>query len=508
MHHDDKLARVLQFKPLLELCKLIWAGTFRASMDNTVIGLVYVGLIAITLLTGVSTGRWGFMLLVILGVAIGLGIRQYRIEAPLKKRRLFFFNIFVTMGFYAKGDIYPYYITETKIDDYTTGIAFATFIPVSSWLARKDELEMYFNMKIMDIRETNVNQRSVHVLVQRKPLPDYFEWKDKYLDTTNPKYNYPHSLLIGDCHMGINAMNLLRHPHAFIAGETGSGKSNILKCFIHQALHKKFDVVLIDFKRGVSFAEFNKSITIYYEYPEVVAVLEAMVEETKNRLDRFRETGVDNIVDYNSLIESRSGSAASSGYMKRTIVFIDELAELLKTRDKAVSNALNDSIETLTRLSRAVGIHLIMGIQRPDSTIVSGQIKNNVSFRVCGRFVDKEPSRIMLGNDRASSLPNIKGRFIVKDDNMYEVQAFYFSAPKPTSKIATEAPQSPTEPILFNDREIDGNMEAEPPVEASQPDTPESMQAEAPKEPEAQTKAEEKPSKPDSIDFDFSSFKK
>ena len=68
-----------------------------------------------------------------------------------------------------------------------------------------------------------------------------------------------------------------------------------------------------------------------------------------------------------------------------------------------------------------------MGIQRPDSTIISGQIKNNVSYRICGRFVDKEPSRIMLGNDMASTLKNIKGRFIIKDDNFVEIQAFYFN---------------------------------------------------------------------------------
>ncbi len=67
-----------------------------------------------------------------------------------------------------------------------------------------------------------------------------------------------------------------------------------------------------------------------------------------------------------------------------------------------------------------------MGIQRPDSTIVTGQIKSNVAYRVCGHFADKEPSRIMLGNDKASTIPNIKGRFIVKDNHFFEVQCFYY----------------------------------------------------------------------------------
>ena len=131
----------------------------------------------------------------------------------------------------------------------------------------------------------------------------------------------------------------------------------------------------------------------------------------------FRECGVESLNDYNKVALIP---------LERKIIFIDELAELLSVRDKEKSRILYDNIETLTRLSRSVGIHLIMGIQRPDSTIITGQIKSNVAYRVCGHFADKEPSRIMLGNDKASTIPNIKGRFVVKDNQFYEVQSFYF----------------------------------------------------------------------------------
>ena len=82
-------------------------------------------------------------------------------------------------------------------------------------------------------------------------------------------------------------MDLDKHPHAFIAGETGSGKSNILKCLIYQALAKSYDVILIDFKRGVSFSAFSDMLTIYYDYADVTKVLKDMVSETNNRLDKF-----------------------------------------------------------------------------------------------------------------------------------------------------------------------------------------------------------------------------
>ncbi|MCL2225426.1 MAG: FtsK/SpoIIIE domain-containing protein [Defluviitaleaceae bacterium] len=391
---------------------------------------------------------------------------------------------------------------------------------------------MYFGEKILRIRHDYDDSRIMFVFVQVKPLPSCLEWNDKHITINN-------TLSIGSSHFNTIGMNLETHPHAFIAGETGSGKSNILKCFIYQALKKNYDVVLIDFKRGVSFSAFSDKITIYYEYPEVVQVLNAMVEETKRRLDRFRETGVDNIADYNNLHANAHSSGKSQGYMSRKIVFIDELAELLKTRDKEISNALNDSIETLTRLARAVGIHLIMGIQRPDSTIVSGQIKNNVSFRICGRFVDKEPRRIMLGTDTASSLPNVKGRFIVKDDGIHEAQAFYFHDGKykannrnntvnshkhkdevvniaqqairqaqerqeASAIYATQAPQPLYEQGLTTQGEADGYIEDQPPVLAiqgessgKQVEVPKDSEEEAPKDTEAET-----------IHFDFSSFGK
>lgn len=242
-------------------------------------------------------------------------------------------------------------------------------------------------------------------------MPSYVGWNDVFLD-------YEHDILnFGVSYRGIVGMDLTKDAHAFIAGETGSGKSNLLKCLIYQSLKKQYGAILIDFKRGVSFSTFSDNLLVYYDYESTKRILEYLVSETNRRLDLFREAHVDNLTDYNRV---------SNANLKRIIVFVDELAELLKTRDKELSNSLYDSIETLTRISRAAGVHLVMGIQRPDAAVINGQIKNNVSFRICGRFVDKEPSRIMLNCDAASHLPNTKGRFIVKDTEPTEFQSFLF----------------------------------------------------------------------------------
>jgi len=392
----------------------LWHGVVTASKEHKYLGFAYGGAAIISIYFA-RGGFLAFMLILMVGTAIGFGsyikIREANKARPMKEKIAFYNRVFTCMNFRASDTSIPDFLYETEVSDHTTIVSFDALIPVNKWLERKEELEMYFDAKISDIRQDEEDNRVIDIYVQTKPLPEYLEWSDEFVAENNV-------LNIGVSDTGVVGMNLEAYPHAFIAGETGSGKSNILKCLIYQALVKEYDVILIDFKRGVSFSAFGDDVSIHYDYPDVIQVLKDMVAETTSRLDKFRSRRVDNIADYNRV---------AGDYLHRKIIFIDELAELLKTRDKETANILNDSIETLTRLSRAVGIHLIMGIQRPDSTIISGQIKNNVSYRVCGRFVDREPSRIMLSCDMASGLPNVKGRFIVKDDDLCEVQSFYFT---------------------------------------------------------------------------------
>ena len=387
----------------------LWNG-LKASFKNRYMIVLYACLILLTGLSYLINGDVSNMVVVIFLTVFLYCVCHSIKEYPIKKRRKYFNRLFERVKLIAEDETVPYYLYETEISEFAVMVVFASLVPLSMWEAKKELLEA--NAKIIDIKQAPDNYQQISLIIEMEPLPALAEWSDKYTDLKCDRLN------IGLSYSGVVGMDLERQPHAFIAGETGSGKSNVLKCMIHQALIKKYEVILIDFKRGVSFSSFKNSVAVYYEYKDVITVIKNMILETTRRLDKFRSAGVDNIKDYNRVM---------SDYLPRKLIFIDELAELLKTKDKELSHVLNDSLETLTCLSRSAGVHLIMGIQRPDSTVISGQIKNNVSYRVCGRFVDKEPSRIMLGSDIASTLPNIKGRFIVKDNDFYEVQCFYFS---------------------------------------------------------------------------------
>ena len=408
-----KIGRAIGFaisKMIGGLCKIIWHGTVTASKENKYLLITYVCLL-IALFPSYLFFNNLFLIAIILLIAIGFGIAEQFKEKPNEDRRKYFYAVFQEAQLLYKNESAPCYLYERSISPYATLFAFNSFISLSEWHKKKDILEKLLNTKILAIKQDSKDIRITQLICEMKPLPTMVKWDDSHIKRGDV-------LTVGIGVYGTMSINLNKYPHALICGETGSGKSNVLKCLIHQSLIKKYEVILIDFKRAVSFSEFNDKVQVYYEYDETVKVLSNLVEETKKRLDLFRESHVEDINCYNQ---------QSNVHLKRKIIFIDELAELLKIKDKAISNSLYDSIETLARIARSAGIHLIVGIQRPDSTIVTGQIKNNIPFRLCGHFVDKEPSQIVLNNDLATSLPDTKGRFIVNVNGFQEVQCFYYN---------------------------------------------------------------------------------
>jgi hypothetical protein len=70
-------------------------------------------------------------------------------------------------------------------------------------------------------------------------------------------------------------------------------------------------------------------------------------------------------------------------------------------------------------------IHLILATQRPDANILSGQIKNNVNCRICGR-ADTILSQIILDSTAAAEqIPkDARGRFLLHDGTLF--QAYWF----------------------------------------------------------------------------------
>lgn len=116
--------------------------------------------------------------------------------------------------------------------------------------------------------------------------------------------------------------------------------------------------------------------------------------------------------------------------LQRLIFACDEVAEMLdKTgadnERKKLLAQIENKLSTIARQGRAFGIHLILATQRPDATIIPGQIRNNMDFRVCGR-ADSVLSQIILDNTSAAEqIPkDARGRFITGDGTVFQGYLF------------------------------------------------------------------------------------
>lgn len=288
------------------------------------------------------------------------------------------------------------------------------------------------------------NIRVIDIYLIQEDLPSFIKWEDSYMEPGD-------KFAIGESYTGKIIWDASVFPHGLIAGATGSGKTGLLRSIIYQGIMKRYNVNVLDLKGGGDYASVEKEAQKYSDLEEgygsfiisepedVLRLLRGLTIEVEGRFAAFKEADVTNITEYN---------ARGKEYFVPWLLVIDEAVELLdvKPKDKAEKEMyieINHYLRKLARLSRAAGVHILMGFIRPDANVLDGQIKNNLMWRVCGYFADPAASRIVLDNDMATELPpEIKGRFIIGEQ---ETQAYYMPIPKPKEEIGAsgEAEREP-----------------------------------------------------------------
>jgi len=225
-------------------------------------------------------------------------------------------------------------------------------------------------------------------------------------------------LVMGESFLGPVTVNLANIPHILLGGSTGSGKSVLLKLLLMQAIQKGADVYIADFKGGVDFIAFvDKGCRICTKEQELLVILTDLESELERRKELLLQARCSSLSQYNN-----SGAEK----LKRCIFACDEVAEVTgrnrPTKElKELATQIESKLETIARMGRAFGIHLILSTQRPDAVILSGQIRNNLDCRVCGR-ADSNLSQIILDNtDAANLIPKkCKGRFLLHDGTLFQ----------------------------------------------------------------------------------------
>jgi len=208
--------------------------------------------------------------------------------------------------------------------------------------------------------------------------------------------------------------------HVLIAGKTGSGKSTLLNVIITDLALRyspdELEFYLIDFKKGVEFKTYAthqlphaRAIAIESDREFGVSVLERLDGVLRERGDRFRAAGVQDIASFrNQLPDER---------MPRVMLIVDEFQEFFVEDDRYSQQAML-LLDRLVRQGRAFGIHILLGSQTlggsyslPRTTI--GQM----AVRIALQCSEADAHLILSEDNSAARLLNRPGEAIYNDAN-------------------------------------------------------------------------------------------
>ncbi|HEY7160641.1 MAG TPA: DNA translocase FtsK, partial [Acidobacteriota bacterium] len=215
-------------------------------------------------------------------------------------------------------------------------------------------------------------------------------------------------------HGDVYVTDLKRMPHLLIAGSTNSGKSvaiNSMLCSIlYKATPEEVKMILIDPKR--------LELSLYEDIPHLMVpvvvepklasnALKWAVSEMEERYRQLASFNVRNIEQFNQIFVDEKLQASLSDEQRKqlkplsyVVIVVDELADLMIT----CGTDVEESIQRLAQMARAVGIHLIVATQRPSVDVITGVIKANFPCRIAFRMPSGHDSKTILDQKGAEQL--------------------------------------------------------------------------------------------------------
>jgi len=232
----------------------------------------------------------------------------------------------------------------------------------------------------------------------------------KQILQTRKFFNYDKSLPVA---VGVDVAgkaiisSIAKMPHLLVAGATGSGKSVWINAMLLSLLYRyspyELELILVDMKR-VELKLYDRiphlMAPVITDSEKAINALKWAIEEMDRRYQLLEEFGKRNVDDFNDFVQNTRLKDENLKEIPYLVFVIDELGDLMML----AKNEVEPIVVRLTQMSRAVGIHLILGTQRPDTHVVTGLIKANVPSRIAFTVASQIDSRVILDQGGAEKL--------------------------------------------------------------------------------------------------------
>ena len=389
-------------------------------------------------------------------VTIDIFLQAFKIEPK--------FNIedfFKTVELKNKREVYP---TQVKIYNSPKGYTYLVSCPpglgISEFEEYKEAIEIQVRHKV-DIRERN---GYIEIEVITKELPEVINYT---LPTRVKDSIY---IPLGESLEGSIGIDLKDHPHTYLVGETGSGKSVCTKGILTSLVNNYrpdevelhlCDLTMVELALFRSLKHTKKFVFTVEDTTEVIADL---LNETLKRYELFMEYGVTNIFEYNKLPGIKK--------LKYQVLFIEEAVILLEDSKKKAMKLL----KRLICISRKSGCYVFMTTQRPSVDIIDATVKAQVSNRIVFAVEDEKNSIICLDSPEAKDLRG-KGNGILKvGPTKTEFQSYFISDEQVKNytrkyilsryarnhlNTPKNVPNKPIDKTLDNEKEIENRSNTE-----------------------------------------------
>lgn len=199
-------------------------------------------------------------------------------------------------------------------------------------------------------------------------------------------------------------------PHRLVAGQTGFGKTNFIQWIIFQFFYANptAKIYAMDFK-GVDFPDLkfflpNFHLEVVTEVEDALGMLDMIDAEEKQR---------------SLLINQHPGARSLSDLrnkgvpIHRTLWIIDEAADIADASYN-LAESIEKRLKKYARKGRSFGIHMVYAAQRPDGTVISRQVTDQLGEKTVFK-VTASASVNIIEIDHAERIDR-KGRAILHRD--------------------------------------------------------------------------------------------